>query len=330
MLGEVHHIRAQWHRNNTKPKPADKRDPNDRDDLYNDSWRKSIAPEDRAALGSQDLGRYGYQASSANTHTALEELVRWRLYNDTGGGLMAELGSHQLDACSIFLGKVRPIAVTGVGGKYFYHDDRETDDHVFCTFEFPGKKHPLVDRSSNADPNDIVIVTYSSINTNAFEPYGECVMGTKGTLVMSEEQRAMLYLSDSASQRGTSVTVNTPASGAPVLAASASELPQAAAQAQALGQNALGTGAPSRGYREEMEHFAYLIRMREQATANDRANLKPRCDGPAAMADAIMALVANKAMHTRTRIEFDPSWYDDDLTHVPDDPNRPPRTLPAP
>jgi hypothetical protein len=112
------------------------------------------------------------------------------------------------------------------------------------------------------------------------------------------------------------------------LAASASELPQAAVQAQALGQNALGPGAPSRGYREEMEHFAYLIRMREQANGDDRANLKPRCDGTAAMADAIMALVANKAMHTRTRIEFDPGWYDDDLTHVPDDPDRPPRTLP--
>ena len=30
---------------------------------------------------------------------------------------MAELGSHQLDACSIFLGKVHPLAVSGVGGK---------------------------------------------------------------------------------------------------------------------------------------------------------------------------------------------------------------------
>ena len=33
---------------------------------------------------------------------------------------MAELGSHQLDAASIFLGKVHPISVTGFGGKNFY------------------------------------------------------------------------------------------------------------------------------------------------------------------------------------------------------------------
>ena len=72
----------------------------------------------------------------------MEELVRWRLYKRTGGGLMAELGSHQLDACSIFLGKVHPLAVTGVGGKIFYPtDDREVDDHVFVTYEFPGKNY---------------------------------------------------------------------------------------------------------------------------------------------------------------------------------------------
>jgi len=36
---------------------------------------------------------------------------------------MAELGSHQLDACSIFLGKAKPLAVSAVGGKMFYTDD---------------------------------------------------------------------------------------------------------------------------------------------------------------------------------------------------------------
>ena len=51
--------------------------------------------------------------------------MRWRLYDRTGGGLMAELGSHQLDACSIFLGKVHPLAVQGVGGKFYYNDDEK-------------------------------------------------------------------------------------------------------------------------------------------------------------------------------------------------------------
>ena len=51
---------------------------------------------------------------------SMERLINWRLYNETGGGLMAELGSHQMDAASIFLGKKHPLAVQGYGGKNFY------------------------------------------------------------------------------------------------------------------------------------------------------------------------------------------------------------------
>ena len=52
---------------------------------------------------------YGYQATVRSDgeetydRPAIEELIRWRLWNRTGGGLMAELGSHQLDAASIFI-----------------------------------------------------------------------------------------------------------------------------------------------------------------------------------------------------------------------------------
>ena len=78
-----------------------------------------------------DYAKFGYKN--------LDELINWRLYNRTGAGLMAELGSHQLDACSIFLEKKHPLAVTGIGGTFFYKDNREVDDHVFTLFEFPGK-----------------------------------------------------------------------------------------------------------------------------------------------------------------------------------------------
>src|SRR5262245_3069546 len=174
VLGDVNHIRALWHRNNP----------------VRDSWRPEIRPEDRAALESRLRQDFHY--------CSMEELVRWRLYKRTGGGLMAELGSHQLDACSIFLGKVHPIAVTGVGGKFFYKDDREVEDHVFCTFEFPGpnyfkdKNRP---EAGIADPNDIIVVTYSSISTNQFEKYGECVMGSRATMIVEQEQNIQLYVS---------------------------------------------------------------------------------------------------------------------------------------
>ncbi len=146
-LGEIRHIRALWHRNNARPKMTKDKDGNpimvvyDKDGsevpadapgatdviAYADSWRRNIDERDR----NVDYKEYGYKS--------LEELVRWRLYSRTGAGLMAELGSHQLDACSIFLGKKHPLAVTGIGGTFFYQDGREVDDHVFVTFEFPGK-----------------------------------------------------------------------------------------------------------------------------------------------------------------------------------------------
>ena len=116
--------------------------------------------------------------------------MRWRLFNRTGGGLMAELGSHQLDACSIFLGKVHPLAVTGVGGKFFYHDDREVDDHVFVTFEFPGKNYfkDAEHEQRSRTRTTSVIVTYSSISTNEFEALRRVRDGLAGTMVVEMEQ----------------------------------------------------------------------------------------------------------------------------------------------
>ena len=187
VLGDIRYIRALWHRNNSNP---------DRD-----SWRPAIKPEDRQALES-NLSKYDYKS--------MEEMVRWRLYKRTGGGLMAELGSHQLDASSIFLGKVKPLAVTAVGGKYFYTDDREVEDNVFCTYEFPGKNYqnkPDRKPDGTCENSDKVIVTYSSISTNSFEQYGECVMGTNGTMIIEKgEQNIYLW---GVTGRSTSVTATT-------------------------------------------------------------------------------------------------------------------------
>ncbi len=80
--------------------------------------------------------------------TAMEELHRWRLFDRTGAGLMAELGSHQLDAVSIFLSSLRndkkkthPLSVHAVGGRHIMPADREVEDHVYCMFEFPGPEY---------------------------------------------------------------------------------------------------------------------------------------------------------------------------------------------
>src|SRR5262245_9756538 len=339
VLGEINHIRALWHRNFTWPwspptdgktiveKAAGVRQPAPE---FRDGWFQPILKEDYDALKDK-FGQYDYKS--------IEELVRWRLYNRTGGGLMAELGSHQLDAASIVLGKVKPLSVMGVGTRSFFgnvatenegRNPRGIDDQVFVTFEFPGKDHPG-GPNGGADKNDVVVVSYSSISTNGFEPYGECVMGTRGTLVVSSESELMLYKEQepgkAAKPRETKVTV-AQVGNRPALEA-ASTWGGPAAAASAVGATGTGGGPVSRGYKEEMADFAYCIRQWDPQVGyrseKDSESKKdhyvqrlPRCHGEVAMADAILALTANLAMAKREKINFEPEWFKADSDKVPD------------
>jgi predicted dehydrogenase len=314
LLGRLHHIRAQWHRTQDswyQPLPNDKmrKDLEDFEKKLVDAQKKKdMARAEAVATKIEELRlrlldekvdapKYGYEAKklAENGQTyeasALEELIRWRLWTRTGGGLMAELGSHQLDASGIFCSairtdgkKARPLTVSATGGRHYYPLDREAEDHVYCTYEYPGADY-------DADPNKKIVVTYSSINGSGYGGYGEVVMGDKGTLILEREQEALLF-GDSTS---TSVTV-TENKGKPALSSGESGY---AATAQAATAKAV-----SRGYTEEMEHFAWCIR-----NFDFEVN-RPKCHPEVAMADAVIALTTNIAIRTNRRIEFKPEWFD--------------------
>ncbi len=190
VLGDIKAIRALWHRNFSwlwQPEPGLDLAMGVQQPYYRDGWTQPILRSDYDALHdklkrkkdlTKQLDPYDYDD--------INELVRWRLYQRTGGGLMAELGSHQLDASSIFLGKVHPLAVQGVGVHSFFgrmgdepfRNNREINDGVFVTFEFPGKNHPK-GPNRGSDKNDVVVMTYSSFSTNGLEQYGETLMGSR-------------------------------------------------------------------------------------------------------------------------------------------------------
>lgn len=264
ILGDVRHIRAFWHRNQTEGgRPgAEKGDW--------DTWFAKVPAEDRDI----DFRRYGYES--------LEELVRWRLGKRTGEGLMAELGSHQLDACGILLG-MQPEAVSGVAVNSFFTDGREVEDHVYLTYEYP---------------RDIV-VTYSSITTNEADSYGEQVMGTRGTLAIVAERE--VYLLKEKALKDTRISW------------AERRIAQPSATSTATTQWTAGAGLQdtlaSRGYREEQEHLAYLIR--------NPGKGKPRCGPEVGLADAVVTLTSNLAARQRRRIEFRQAWFDVDSNEVP-------------
>jgi hypothetical protein len=281
-----------------------------------------------------DAVKYGYVddpsiLGTGKVRSAMEELIRWRLWDRTAGGLMAELGSHQIDASSIFIAalskdvgkKVHPLTVHAVGGRQIFPPNRDADDHVYCTFEFPGQgfdydKVGFFDKmnsyppqtgvpSYEEDPNKKVVVTYSSINGNGYGGYGEIVMGTKGTLVLDKELEAMLYQTGptyakaGVKKDGSTAVLDTSASWDPSLA-KAAEGPKV-----------------SRGYKEEIEHWAWCI------SQGDWAN-QPRCDGAVGLADAVIALVSRQAIQNSNKrgghgfVPFDPKWFDYTSSEVPE------------
>jgi hypothetical protein len=137
------------------------------------------------------------------------------------------------------------------------------------------------------------------------EGYGEHVMGTKGNLVVYKEQEALLFSQDAS--RSTAITVKETEAGGVAMRTDASP---DYSDAAAMAQTSRG-GIPSRGYREEMEHFAYCLR-------NPDPENQPRCGPQVALEDAVIALTANTAMKARKRIEFQESWFDMDSPEVPD------------
>ena len=99
---------------------------------------------------------------------------------------------------------------------------------------------------------------------------------------------------------------------------------------------ATGTEVPdtltSRGYREQQEHMAWLIRNPDKIVwptgfegpaahpENDPATAAyvPRCHGRVGMADAIIALVSNMAMKSGQKIKFNPAWFDPQSPATPE------------
>ncbi len=334
LIGDIHHIRAQWHRGNMPGRDSWSQPlPNEKMLAEIETWKKKLdAAKDKKRFDAVqaklqdiearymdhvvDAAKYGYEEKTlANGYerSPLEELIRWRLWNRTGGGLMAELGSHQLDAAGIFIGatredgkKVLPLTVAGMGGRHIFPLDRDCDDHVYCMFEFPAPGY-------ESDPNKKIVVTYSSINGNGFGGYGEVVFGTGGTLLLEREADVMLYKGSSTTTRvsvkaakgDTEPTLDTTASGG--------------GQAVETGRKAMEMGPPSRGYTEEMEHWAWCVR-------NPDPQNQPRCRPEIALGDAVIALTTNIAIDraknasegTNSVVQFDENWFKIDSDATPE------------
>jgi predicted dehydrogenase len=248
VLGDVFHARLAWHRNGT--------------------WRRKGDPP-----------APGYNPSPWG-YPDWDHLLNWRLYWKYSQGLMAELCSHQINAANWFLGSA-PEAVVASGGVYrFPEGNRETYDHVYATFDYPGGR----------------TLTFSSIESNAFDDYYEMYMGTKATLILLREQDAMLFEEGSAASRSTTIEIAPRTSGP--AAQSSETMAGNTRQGGAVATPAAGAPVTSevsvrvRGSRIMIQRFCSAVRVGTPLS----------CGVEKALDSARACIRANEAIKQKTRL----------------------------
>lgn len=134
-------------------------------------WNRGVAPDlgapDRYAIPDATLKQYGFE----NMH----QFRNWRWYKGKGGGPIVDLGSHQIDIYSWFLG-ANPSHVMASGGQLYYDP---------ATHEWYDTVMAIYDYETPAGPAKAY---YQTQTTNGSQGYFENFMGDKGTLIISESE----------------------------------------------------------------------------------------------------------------------------------------------
>ena len=226
----------------------------------NSTWRRNEEPPSP----DFDPSRFGYPD--------WEHLLNWRMYRKYSEGLLCELGSHQITAANWFLDSA-PTAVYMTGGTHRFKDGREVYDHVYATYDYPG------DRT----------VTFSSIQSNAFDQSYEMFMGTKGTLIMTRELEAYLF-NEGEGASPTRVEASRQSSG-PVADSSATQPAGSTSRTVNPAETVVNRGI---SYQNEIAEFCAAI----------RTGSPVRCGPEKAMKSAVAVLIGNSAAEKHTRLEI--------------------------
>ncbi len=249
MIGQVVSIKAQWHRNN--------------------SWRRPVP----------------VPKTDANWAT-LERKLNWRLYKAYSAGLMAELGSHQMDIVNWFLG-THPKRVIASGGIEYFRDGREVYDNISCLYEYELK-------DANGKPYT-VRANYTSICNNAYEGAAELIMGTKGSLYLTSA-KGLLWQekgTDVVSWEGNKEQANADANAAVVTAGKTLKLSNDPwAHRGAPFEIDIAEGNDTR---DELVSFMDHVR---------RQDVKTICDVNVGMTDCATILMANQSVESGGWISF--------------------------
>lgn len=212
-----------------------------------------------------------------------EELTNWRLYRKSSHGMMAELGSHQIDVVNWMIGEV-PSAVVGIGGLNYWKDGRDIFDNVQVIFEYPGG----------------VKMTFQSLTTNQFSGCHEKIMGTKGTVVLSEGAPCMLYHEPKTDEEvWESMAHKETTDGKTGIVLDASKSPRLV-QAAAQGTSIAGA--------DNLKKSPYLLEL-EDFFLTIRDGHEPLCSPKIGLETCVAAIKANEAMDAKRWLDIPAEIY---------------------
>jgi predicted dehydrogenase len=256
LLGQITAIKSQWHRNS--------------------NWRRPVPVPPGDARWQE-----------------LEFRLNWRLYKRFSGGLMAELGSHQMDVANWLLGTT-PRRVLASGGIDYWRDGRDVADNVFCIYEYElpaAPPHGDAAAAEIAAQKRTVRVSYSSLSSNAYEGAAELVLGTRGSLYLTSE-KGLFYREKLPDDPGWLKPGNIE-NAAVLTAGKTLKLSNSpwAHRGEPLEIDLL----ESDDTRDQLVSFLDHVRRRDRATL---------CDARTGLADAATILMANEAVETGAAVAY--------------------------
>jgi predicted dehydrogenase len=255
----------------------------------NGQWNRAAAPDlgapDRYAIPEARLKQYGFKD--------MPQFRNWRWYKGLGGGPIVDLGSHQIDVYSWFLG-ANPSHVMASGG-LLYHDPKthEWYDTVMVVYDYDTALGPAK-------------AFYQTQTTNGSQGYYESFMGDQGTLLISESElnyAGQLYRDP-----------NAPAWDEWIQKGYVSAPQQQEAKQQAASRGAVAdvreSVAPDQHTVPVVLRDPYHQPHLQNFFDTIRGNAKLNCPAEVGYESAVSVLKVNEAIEARSRLSFKPEDFE--------------------
>ncbi|MBI3910725.1 MAG: Gfo/Idh/MocA family oxidoreductase, partial [Armatimonadetes bacterium] len=210
-----------------------------------------------------------------------EKRINWHLDKALSLGLVGEIGIHQVDVATWYL-KNPPVSVLGFGGVMRWTDGRAVPDTVQCVFEYPNQVRALFDATL----------------VNSFEGSYTLFMGDENA-VLVRDQRAWMFREADAPLLGWEVYAKKDKIGDEMGIALVADATRLLQMGKEPGKEADKIDAGKDALYYALEDFTRCI----------RENQKPACGPLGGLQATVVAIKANEAIYSGSKVIFQPQWF---------------------